>query len=380
MAGTRVSDLCRVQASPRGNGPGASPRVGPWTRSLLLHQGAIEPPGPASRGIATNRSYREVVIPLESRPRRYFLDSDTITDTCPNQPINLIGAVRLAIITILNQKGGTSKSSTCHHLSSQIALMGKHVLLLDNDAQANLSMGWWGPVAVKQIDPAETIVAIYNGSEPYPEQIIRPTGHTGVDIIPGSRTLNSHNIPDPHLLTYDLQTRLREFLTQVKTRYDFIFIDCSPTLALCSWNALAASDAIIVPLQVELYGSLGLLEVQDTIKLVQSSINPALKLLGYLIVMFQPHKTVQKIYNARIRALYGSNVFETTIPYAADFPEAIMNRTTVTRYKPKGAAAKAIEALATEVIDRIALLNTIPSSIIFIPPDASMTELDHGEI
>ncbi len=102
------------------------------------------------------------------------------------------------IITLLNQKGGVGKTSrTTHHLAGTLAASGRRVLLVDNDPQASLSQGFWGPVATAEIDPSATVAAIYTGDDPFPEQIVRPTGITGIDLIPGSKRATDFNVPRP---------------------------------------------------------------------------------------------------------------------------------------------------------------------------------------
>jgi chromosome partitioning protein len=262
------------------------------------------------------------------------------------------------VVTALNQKGGVGKTSTCHHLAGTLALLGRRVLLVDNDPQSSLSQGFWGPVAARQLDPAETIAAIYRGDEPFPEQVIRPTGIAGVDLVPGSRYANDFNLPRPHETPYETQACLRAFLDGVRERYDVVLIDCPPNLCLCSWAALVASDCLIVPLQAEDYGAQGIMDVQDSVALVTAGPNPGLLLLGYLITMFNARKTVHKLYEQRLRELYGADVFATMIPHAADYPEAIAWRKPVALYKPKGAAAKAIRSLADEIEARLKAHNT----------------------
>lgn len=259
----------------------------------------------------------------------------------------------MPVVTMLNQKGGVSKTTTTHNLGGALAAMGLRILSIDADPQASLTQGFWGPLAAKALDPAETVAAIFRGDEPFPERVIRPSGIDGIDLLPGSRAATTYNIPDPHTLGYETGTRLAAFLADVAGRYDFVLIDCPPNLHLCSWAALAASGWVLVPLQAEDYGAQGIADVQESIMLVRSGPNPGLRLLGYLITMFNPRKTVHKLYESNLRDLYGADVFAVTIPHAADFPEAISLRKTVVQHKPKGAAAKAVRALVDEILGRI---------------------------
>ena len=179
-------------------------------------------------------------------------------------------------IVLLNQKGGVGKTSTCHHLAGTFAQDGRRVLLVDTDPQASLTQGFWGPQAARTLDPATTVAAILAGDEPFPDQVIKPTGLSRIDLVPGSRRANSFNLPDPHLADPEVQVRLREFLdADVRARYDLILVDCPPNLCLCSWAALTAADGLIVPLQPEDYGAQGIIDVQESIALVQAAPTPA---------------------------------------------------------------------------------------------------------
>jgi chromosome partitioning protein len=258
----------------------------------------------------------------------------------------------LAVITLLNQKGGVGKSSTCHHLAGTLAQMGRRVLLIDNDPQSSLTQGLWGPTTARGLDPSETMAAVYSG-DAFPDHVVKPSGILDIDLVAGSRVVNDWNLPRPHEAPYEAQTSLRDFLEPIRAQYDFILIDCPPNLCLCSWAALVASDHLIVPLQAEDYGAQGIMDVQDSVALVTSGPNPDLRLLGYLITMFNPRKTVHRMYETQLRELYGAEVLTTMIPYAADYPEAIAYRKPVALYKPKGAAAKAVRALADEVTKRL---------------------------
>jgi chromosome partitioning protein len=255
----------------------------------------------------------------------------------------------MAVICLLNQKGGVGKTSTCHHLGGTLACDGKKVLLIDNDPQASLTQGFWGPLVTRQLNPAETIAAILGGQEPYPAVVIRPTGIPGIDILPGSKRATSFNVPDPHLADQVTQFSLRSFLDEVRSEYDFVLIDCPPNLHLCSWVALVASDHLVVPLKPEDYGAQGIIDVQESVDLVLSGPNPELKPLGYLITMMNVRKTIHKLYEETLRAQYGSQVFETRMTEAVDYVEALNQRLPVAQYKPRGAAAKTMKALADEL-------------------------------
>ena len=260
----------------------------------------------------------------------------------------------MRVITLLNQKGGVGKTSTCHHLAGTLALRGKRVLLVDNDPQSSLTQGFWGPQVTRQLDPDRTIAALYAGALPYPDQVLQPTGVPGIDLLPGSRYATPFNLPEPQRQPGERQLAIREFLAAVDPdHYDLVLIDCPPNLHLCSWAALAACDHLIVPLQPEDYGAQGIIDVQESVDLVRAEMAVNFALMGYLITMVNPRKTLHKLYEQTLRTQFGSAVFEAMVPHATDYPEAIAARKPVAHYKPKGQAAKAMTALADEVIRRL---------------------------
>jgi chromosome partitioning protein len=260
----------------------------------------------------------------------------------------------MPVITALNQKGGVGKTSTCYHLAGTLAQAGRRVLLVDNDPQASLTQGFLGPQVTRRLDPAETIAAVYQ-QEAVPEQVLRATEFPNVELLAGSRLAASFNVPDPHRADWPLQTALRDFLADVRGRYDMVLIDCPPNLHLASWASLVASDALIVPLQPEDFGAQGIADVQDSLDRVLAGPNPDLKLLGFLITMTNTRLAVHKGFEQLLRSHYGAAVFTTTIPNSADFKESIVQRKPVAFYKPRGAAAKVMKALAEEVAARLAV-------------------------
>ena len=128
------------------------------------------------------------------------------------------------------------------------------------------------------------------------------------------------NNAEPWAADRELQVAIRDVVEDVRDRYDLILIDCPPNLHLCSWAALVASDYLIVPLQPEDYGAQGIIDVRESVDLVTELANPGLQLLGYLITMVNPRKSIHKMYEETLREQYGDLVFETRIPHAAEFP------------------------------------------------------------
>ncbi len=259
----------------------------------------------------------------------------------------------MPVISSIALKGGVGKTTLTHHLAGVLALAGKRILLLDNDAQGSLSSGIFGPTAVESMDPSGTIAALYGGLDPLPEQVIRATGIDGMDIVAGSMAAARFNVPEPHLAPVDVQLCVRNFLDEVRGSYDLILIDNPPNLNAASWAALIASDHVLVPVIPEDYGAASLSPVFESIALVRSAPNPTLNLLGMVLSMVQPRLTVHQLYEASLREQHGRGVLEARIPLATDIKEAISQRRPISHYKPKGASTKAFKALAEELISRI---------------------------
>lgn len=259
----------------------------------------------------------------------------------------------MPVLTMLNQKGGVGKTSSCYHMAGALAQQGRRVLLVDNDPQASLTQGFWGPEGLLALDPSETIAAIYGGENPFPERVIRPTPFSGIDVLPGSERATRYNVPEPEQLDPLDQVGLRDWLADVRDCYDLVMIDCPPNLHLCSWAALVASDHVVVPLQPEDFGAQGLGPVQASISRVAAGPNPALGVLGYLITMYNSRRSIHKVFDEGLREQYGTAVFATRVPDLNDYAEAVTRRQPVGHFKPRAAAAKAMKELADEVMTRV---------------------------
>jgi chromosome partitioning protein len=253
---------------------------------------------------------------------------------------------------LVNAKGGVGKTSSCHHLGGTLAKAGRRVLLLDNDPQASLTQGLWGPGAMRAVPKASSIAALYDPDlDPIPEAIIRPAGFDNLWIVPGSEHLTRSNQMPPETWGPS-QAGIRDFLAEAAEGFDVVLIDCAPNIHLCSWAALVGADAVVVPLQAEDYGSQGLMPIQSAIAAVQAGPNPGLRLAGYLFTMFDKRLAIHLAYESRLRALYGADVFANVFPVAKDFKEAVAARQPISHYKPKTAAAKATKAVADELMER----------------------------
>jgi chromosome partitioning protein len=255
-------------------------------------------------------------------------------------------------VAFLNKKGGVGKTSTCHHLSGTFGHKGLRVLLVDADPQASLTQGLVGPEAARALPPRATIAALFDdaGGPPIGE-LIRPVDIPGVSLLAGSEAMEDLNVTKPWE-TGSLQFTLRDALIDVADGFDLALVDCPPNVQLCSWSALVAAGGAVVPLQAEDYGAQGLVAIRRSLARVHAEANPDLKLVGYLITMFNKTLGVHVSYEADLRQVYGEEVFRTVIPLAKDFKEAVIMRKPVGMYKPRSAAARAIASLAEELIER----------------------------
>jgi chromosome partitioning protein len=256
-------------------------------------------------------------------------------------------------IAFLNKKGGVGKTSTCHHLAGTLARRGLRILLVDADPQASLTQGLLGPEVARQLKPRETIAGLFDDAcDVEMASLVRPAGVPGVSLVAGSGRMDKFNALEPWT-TGDSQYILRDALREVADEFDLTLIDCPPHIYLCAWSAMVAAHGIVVPLQAEDYGAQGVAAIQGSIDHVRAGANPRLAVLGFLLTMYHKALAVHAGYAADLRAIYGDTVFDTVVPHAKDFKESVMLRKPVVAYKPRSAAAKAIEALADELLARL---------------------------
>jgi chromosome partitioning protein len=257
----------------------------------------------------------------------------------------------MATVAFLNQKGGVGKTSCCHHLAGALAELGRRVLLVDCDPQASLTQGLLGPSEAEALHPATTIAEVLDGGEPDAAGVIRPTEFQRINLVPGSVFAAEYNAPRPWELPREKRLGLRDWLGACVE--DLCLIDCPPNLQLCSWAAVAAADAVVIPVQPEDYGAQGVSPVLEFLGRVRNTDAPRVELAGLLLSMLDRRLTVHKTYEIAIRHQFGSKVFNVPLARLAAFAEAVSHHAPVTCYAPRSAAAECVRAVAADLLTRI---------------------------
>ncbi|MCA9186157.1 MAG: ParA family protein [Planctomycetales bacterium] len=269
------------------------------------------------------------------------------------------------VISPVNRKGGVGKSSSVFHLGGYFASQGLRVLLIDNEPQHSLTNGLIGPDGAAALDPSSTTAGLFTPGEAVsPARLIRKTEVKNIDLVCGSDALDLINGP-PEEKPLQMQLAIRRFVDVVRQDYDMILIDNPPNLQLCTYSSLASSNFTYCISKPQEYDVQGLVPVQKAIDRVLRTTNPTLRLAGYVLNMVQARRSLHAAYEDLLRQTYGNKVFATTIPDWNDFAEALTARKPISQYKPKSPAAKAIESLARELIDRVSELYRRPPEFQF---------------
>lgn len=249
------------------------------------------------------------------------------------------------IISFTNQKGGVGKTTTCVNLSAYLAAMGQKVLILDLDPQGNATSG----VGVEKHKGLKTIYDLIDGESPIDEVIIQ-TQIDGLDIIPSTVDLAAAEISLVSLP--NREKIIKEILGNVKEYYDFIMIDCQPSLGLLTVNALTASDSVIIPMQCEFYSLDGITQLMNTLRLVKLHLNPALDVEGVVRTMKDNRSNLINQVSQEIIKFFKSKVFDTYIPRNIRLAEAPSHGMPIILYDPSSKGAEAYLSLAEEFLNR----------------------------
>lgn len=248
------------------------------------------------------------------------------------------------IIAVINQKGGVGKSTTSINLAAALGEMGKQVLLVDLDPQGNSSSGLG-------IDKGKVKTCIYDVlfDEPLEHAII-PDVCEGLDLVPA--TINLAGAEVELVSEIAREARLKEALGRMRGKYDYIFVDCPPSLGLLTVNALVAADKLLIPIQCEFYALEGVTKLLDSMNRVKDRLNPGLTIFGVLMTMYDARTTLSKQVVQEVRGYFGKIVFDTLIPRTVKLSEAPSYGQPITQYDPSGKGAKSYIDLAKEVIAR----------------------------
>lgn len=249
------------------------------------------------------------------------------------------------VVAILNQKGGVGKSTTSINLSAALGAMNKQVLLIDLDPQGNSSSGLG-------IDKGMVENCIYNvllDDIPLEEAII-PDVCEGLDVVPA--TINLAGAEVELVSEMARENRLKDAVGQMRGKYDYIFIDCPPSLGLLTVNALVAADKLLIPIQCEFYALEGVTKLLDSMKRVKTRLNPSLEILGVLLTMYDNRTTLSKQVVDEVQGYFGRTVFNTLIPRTVKLSEAPSYGLPITEYDPRGKGSISYIELAKEVISR----------------------------
>ncbi len=249
------------------------------------------------------------------------------------------------IISVANQKGGVGKTTTTVNLGACLASLGKKVLLVDMDAQGNATSG----VGIRKPDVTRDIYDVLVNELPIDEATLI-TEHENLSIVPATLQLAGAEIELTSMMARE--SRLKGSLAEVSSQYDYILIDCPPSLGHLTINSFTASDSILIPVQCEYYALEGLSQLLNTVRLVQKHFNPELEIEGVLLTMYDARTNLGNEVVEEVRKYFREKVYETIIPRNIRLSEAPSHGKPIIDYDPRSRGAEVYQALAKEVISR----------------------------
>ena len=261
-----------------------------------------------------------------------------------------IVAKKGTVTAVVNQKGGTGKTTTCENLGIGLAMEGKKVLLVDTDPQASLTISLGYPMPDRISPTLSDLMKKIVSDQPIEsgEGILHHP--EGVDLVPANIELAGMEVSLVNVMSRE--SVLKQYLDSVKKEYDFILLDCMPSLGMLTINALAAADNVIIPVQAQYLPAKGLEQLLQTVNKVKRQINPKLRIEGILLTMVDGRTNYAKDISALIRENYGGKlkVYQTDIPRSVRAEEISAEGKSIFRHDPKGKVAEAYRVLTKEVL------------------------------
>ncbi|MDD7130254.1 MAG: ParA family protein [Bacillota bacterium] len=248
-------------------------------------------------------------------------------------------------IAIFNQKGGVGKTTTNINLAACLAMKGKRVLILDIDPQGNTTSG----VGISKRELDVTTHEILIEDDHHPGEAVVPTGIENLDIMPASVQLAGAEVELINIA--GREKRLKMAIDVLKPEYDYIFIDCPPSLGILTINALTAVDSVLIPIQCEFYALEGVSQLMSTIQIVRSNMNPDLKIEGVILSMFDGRTNLSVQVVEEVKKYFKDKVYTTVIPRNVRLAEAPSHGMPVIQYDPKSAGAQAYMEFADEFLE-----------------------------
>lgn len=249
------------------------------------------------------------------------------------------------IVSISNQKGGVGKTTTAINLSASLAIGGKRVLLIDFDPQGNSTSG----LGIEKNQLQHNCYDMLMGDATIQETIMH-TSVKNLDIIPSNIDLAAADIDLSYVTSRESQ--LKKILADIDNQYDYIFIDCPPSLGLLTLNALVASHKIVIPIQSEFFALEGLSQLLNTIKIVKQRLNPGLAINGVVLTMYDSRTLVSKQVTQEIYKYFGDKVYNVPVPRNVKLVEAPSYGQPIAVYQPRSSGAVAYDMLTKQFLQR----------------------------
>lgn len=247
------------------------------------------------------------------------------------------------IISVANQKGGVGKTTTTVNLGACLAYYGKRVLLIDIDAQGNATSG----IGIRKPDVAKDIYDVLVNEETI-KTVIQQTSRENLEIVPATIQLAGAEIELTSMM--GRESRLKTAIDEISGEYDFILIDCPPSLGHLTINAFTASDSILIPVQCEYYALEGLSQLLNTIRLVQKHFNSDLRIEGVLLTMYDARTNLGAEVVDEVRKYFREKVYDTIIPRNVRLSEAPSHGLAIIDYDPRSRGSEVYQSLAKEVL------------------------------